>query len=84
MSNFNQKEWFYAVFLARSILDLSPRNDFGITESDLKNAAIELLQGLLDRAEGKLPGTSKKTREIFSIIESEAVMQIARNGGGVQ
>lgn len=82
-SKFNEKEWFSAVFLAHSMLSLPPRDDFGITEIDLKNAATEFLQGLIDRSEGKTPRLSEKTREIIAILDSEAVMHIAKTGGGV-
>ncbi|MBP7229605.1 MAG: hypothetical protein KA997_04105 [Moraxellaceae bacterium] len=84
MSKFNENEWYSAVYMAKSCLELTPRPTFGITESDLKVAAHDFLNGLIARLEGRAPTLSEKTREIVSLLNSEAVMEIAKNGGGLQ
>jgi len=84
MSNMNENEWFAAVFLARHLLELSPYEQFEITLSDLKKGAIELLDGLIARHDGGEPRLSEKTREIISLIQSYASIEIAKNGGGLQ
>lgn len=84
MSQFNQKEWFYAVYMARTFLVLPPRYAHNITEDDLKNAAIDMLEGLLDRAEGNAPTISMKTKEIMALAQAEVEIELARTGGGLQ
>lgn len=81
---FNPREWFSAVFLAHSILQLPPREDFDISADDLKNAAMEYLAGLIARHGGGQPVLSDKTREITALIFTESTCEIARNGGGLQ
>lgn len=81
---FNPKEWFSAVYLAHSILQLPPREDFDISEDDLKNAAIEYLAGLIARHDGGQPVLSDKTREITALIFADSICEIASNGGGLQ
>ena len=84
MSEFNQSEWFSAVYLAKSCLELKARSDFQITDKMLKQTAFDLLQGLIDRAEGKKPTLSENARTVIALINSEAVIDIAKNGGGLQ
>jgi hypothetical protein len=81
---FNEKEWFSAVFMAKSMLELTPNPEFNITEQDLKNTAMEYLNGLIARHDGNQPTLSDKAREITSILQSYATIEIAKNGGGLQ
>jgi len=75
---FNQKEWYNAVFLAQGILELKPYPKFQITELDLKIAARELLEGLLEKADGKQPCLGGKTREIIALIEAYGATENAK------
>ena len=84
MSKFNETEWFSAVFLAMTCLELNPRPEFNISEHDLKLAAHELLSGLVARWESRKPELCESTREILALINSESVMHIAKTGGGLQ
>ncbi len=81
--SFNKREWYSAVYLAMSMLELKPRRDFSITGEDLKHAAHDLLKGLIQRSEGETPTLTDKTRGILKLIEAESLLH-SKNGGGLQ
>lgn len=71
MSNkFNEKEWKAAVYLAYAILDLPKDNGLDITSEDIRNAAFDLLHGLIDRSEGRQPQMPKRTRIVIDKVNA--------------
>lgn len=75
-------EWFSAVYLAHSMLELDAYPAFDISKEDLKIGAMQLLRGLIDKHDGLQPSLSQKTKEIIALINAHAVSDIAKNGGG--
>jgi len=83
-TKFNQKEWFSAVYLAKALLELPSRPDFDISDDDLKAAAHDYLSGLIARHDGGIPTLSEKTRQITALIQAGAMIEVLKNGGGLQ
>jgi hypothetical protein len=81
---FNEQEWFSAVYMAKVLLELPENKDFNISLDELKTAAWEYLNGLIERYDGNQPTLSDRTSEISFFLETCAAINNARDGGGLQ
>lgn len=64
----NQNEWLAAVCCAHAFLTLPFGDVQGVNKDEFLKAAVELLEGLLDRANGQTPTLSSRTAELIKIM----------------
>lgn len=70
VASFDPIEWFSAVVLSHACMTMNPPPNSGINDEDMLETAIDLLESLINIAEGGAPSLSERSQIVISVLHA--------------